>query len=343
MSIIQNLSRREILKGAGATTAVVLGAHVVGGSLIGPAKAAATSVQPNLFVSIDGEGIVTITCSRVEMGQGVRTGIPMILADELEADWNRVKIWQAPGDETKYDPAGKDGQNTDGSRSTRHHLDVMRELGASARDVLEQAAAKKWGVDRSEVYAKDHRLYHTGTGNSFDFGEVVDVAAGITPSTDKPKLKDKSQWKYIGKDLPGIDNYDNPRPGSVQLEPHPGEGRDEADGREVKGPFRQQDAGEEQHVGHGGDRDHEPYDAEGQQPRRVGLGRQSPSSPKSERQHKCGENEERAQTARTGPAEIQRNDCRRIVGTQVEWESEEPKVVWPCGRHRPYPRDPFLQ
>ena len=211
MAMIENLSRRNVLKGAGATTALVLGAKMAPSSLIGSALAA-TSVQPNLFVRIDASGVVTLTCSRSEMGQGVRTGIPMILADELEADWNRVKIWQAPGDAEKYDPAGKDGQNTDGSRSTRHHFDVMREIGAAGRYVLEQAAAKKWGVDPSEVYAKDHRLYHTGTGNSFDFGEVVDVAAEINvPSGEaapKPRLKDKSQWKYIGKDLPMIDNYD---------------------------------------------------------------------------------------------------------------------------------------
>jgi isoquinoline 1-oxidoreductase beta subunit len=212
MSIIQNLSRRAVLKGAGASTALVLGAHVAPFSLVPPAKAAATSVQPNLFVRIDNEGTVTLTCSRSEMGQGVRTGIPMILADELEADWRRVKIWQAPGDETKYDPAGKDGQNTDGSRSTRHHFEVMRELGASGRYLLEQAAARKWSVDPSEVYAKDHRLYHSRTGRSFDFGEVVDVAAEIDlPSGEaaaRPKLKHKSEWRYIGKDMPVVDNYD---------------------------------------------------------------------------------------------------------------------------------------
>ncbi len=212
MSTIQNISRRDVLKGASATGAVVLGAYLAPHSLISSAKAAASSVQPNLFVSIDADGSVTLTCSRSEMGQGVRTGMPMILADELEADWNRVKIWQAPGDADRYDPPGKDGQNTDGSRSTRHGFDVMRELGASARYVLEQAAARKWGVDASEVYAKDHRIYHTGSGKSFDFGEVVDVAAEIKlPSGDgapKPRLKHKSEWKYIGKDMPVVDNYD---------------------------------------------------------------------------------------------------------------------------------------
>ena len=212
MSGIQNLSRRDFLKNTGITGAMVLGAQVVPHPLLSAARAQSTgaSVQPNLFVSIADDGMVTITCSRSEMGQGVRTGIPMILADELEADWQRVTIWQAPGDAEKYDPAGKDGQNTDGSRSTRHHLDVMRELGAAARYVLEQAAAAKWGVDAAQVYARDHRIHHTGTGQSFDFGEVVDAAADIAVPTGAgaPKLKDPSQWKYIGRDMPVVDNYD---------------------------------------------------------------------------------------------------------------------------------------
>jgi isoquinoline 1-oxidoreductase beta subunit len=123
---VQNISRREFLKSTGATTALMLGANFVPHSLIASAQAAAGSAQPNFFVRIDPDGTVTLTCSRSEMGQGVRTGIPMILADELEADWTRIKIWQAPGDETKYDPAGKDAQNTDGSRSTRHNSEHRR-------------------------------------------------------------------------------------------------------------------------------------------------------------------------------------------------------------------------
>jgi isoquinoline 1-oxidoreductase beta subunit len=212
MSVIQNLSRRDLLKAGGATAGgLVIGLHFAPDGLLRGANAA-MMVQPNNFCRIDSDGTVTITCSRSEMGQGVRTGIPMMLADELEADWRRVKIWQAPGDAEKYDPAGQDGQNTDGSRSTRHHFDVMRELGAAARYVLVQAAARKWGVDPSEVYARDHRLYHTGTGQSFDFGEVVDVAAEINipagEAAPEPKLKDKSEWRYIGKDMPVVDNYD---------------------------------------------------------------------------------------------------------------------------------------
>ena len=213
MALITQVSRRQFLKSTGVSAALVLGAQIKPNSILSIGHAqTATSVQPNLFVSIDMDGTVTITCSRSEMGQGVRTGIPMILADELEADWSRVSIWQAPGDETRYDPAGKDGQNTDGSRSTRHHFDIMRELGASARNLLEQAAAQEWGVDVEEVYAEHHRIYHTGTGNSFDYGELVEAAANISvpqgDATGTLRLKDPSEWKYIGRDLPVVDNFD---------------------------------------------------------------------------------------------------------------------------------------
>ena len=212
MTTILNLSRRDFLKTGGAATALVLGAHWMPGGLVNEAHAQASEVAPNLFVKIASDGQVTITCSRVEMGQGVRTGIPMILADELEADWNRVSIWQAPGDETKYDPAGKDGQNTDGSRSTRHHLDIMRKLGAQARFMLEMAGASKWNVDKADVYAKGHRVYNSKSGESLDYGELVETASKMNmpggEAAPEAPLKDPSEWIYIGRDMPMVDNYD---------------------------------------------------------------------------------------------------------------------------------------
>ena len=98
--------------------------------------------NPLAFVSIAPDGTVTIVCHRSEMGQGVRTGMPLIVADELEADWAKVKIAQATGDEVRYG-----NQDTDGSRSTRHFIVPMRQVGAAARMMLEEAAAKRWGVD----------------------------------------------------------------------------------------------------------------------------------------------------------------------------------------------------
>ena len=209
MAEVHNVSRRGFVQGSGA---LVLGAHMAPTSLISSAFAAVDKAEPNIFISIDKSGTVTLTSIRVEMGQGVRTGVPMMLADELEADWDRVKLWQAPGDPDLYDPAGQDKMNTDGSRSTRHHFDIMREIGAVGRSVLEQAAAQKWGTDVSDVYARHHRVHRTSTGESFDYGELVEEAAAIEVPTGegapKPKLKDPSDWKYIGKDLAQFDNYD---------------------------------------------------------------------------------------------------------------------------------------
>jgi isoquinoline 1-oxidoreductase beta subunit len=209
MANISRINRREFLQATGLSATFILGTHIAPAPLLAAIKGAGAA-QPNLFVAIAADGTVTLTFSRSEMGQGVRTGMPMILADELEADWGRCKIWQAPGDETKYDPPGKDAQNTDGSRSTRHGLQPMRELGAAAREVLERAAAQKWGVDPSEVYAKNHRLHHRGSNRSLDFGEVVDIAADIGTPADAPppKLKDPSQWRYIGKDMPNNNNFE---------------------------------------------------------------------------------------------------------------------------------------
>ena len=97
--------------------------------------------NPLVFVAIGEDGIVSIVCHRSEMGQGVRTGMPMIVADELEADWTRVRVVQAPGDEARYG-----NQDTDGSRSTRHFFMPMRRCGAAARQMLEAAAAARWKV-----------------------------------------------------------------------------------------------------------------------------------------------------------------------------------------------------
>ena len=112
--------------------------------------------SPLVFVAIGEDGIVSIVCHRSEMGQGVRTGMPMIVADELEADWSRVRVVQATGDEARYG-----NQDTDGSRSTRHFFMPMRRCGAAARQMLETAAAARWKVPVSEVQAKNGEVIHT--------------------------------------------------------------------------------------------------------------------------------------------------------------------------------------
>lgn len=152
--------------------------------------------DPLVFVSIAPDGTVSVVCHRSEMGQGVRTSFPMVVAEELEADLSRVKVVQAPGDQTKYG-----NQNTDGSRSLRHSLEPLRRVGCSARMMLEAAAATRWNVPVSEVTAKNHELLHAKSGRKMGFGAVAVAAAALpVPSHDQIKLKAPGDFRYIGKD-----------------------------------------------------------------------------------------------------------------------------------------------
>ena len=151
--------------------------------------------SPLVFVSIAPDGLVRIVCHRAEMGQGVRTSLPRIVADELEADWKRVRVVQAVGDEAKYG-----NQDTDGSRSTRHWFEPMRRCGAAARQMLQQAAAERWKVPVSQVEAKNHEVIHKPTGRKLGYGALALAAAKLdVPPAATLKLKDPSQFRYIGK------------------------------------------------------------------------------------------------------------------------------------------------
>src|SRR3954466_10404408 len=135
-----------------------------------------------------------------EMGAGVRTSLPLIVAEEMEADWSRVRVQQAHGDEVKFG-----NQDTDGSRSTRHYLMPMRQIGASARTMLEQAAAKRWGVPATEVKAVNHEVVHSATSRKLGFGELAaDAAKESVPSIEGLKLKDAKDFRYLGKGQIGI-------------------------------------------------------------------------------------------------------------------------------------------
>jgi isoquinoline 1-oxidoreductase beta subunit len=200
---ITNVSRRNLLKGVVATGGLVLAAQLTGvrGALAGyPTGASAMPngvvSDPKIFVSIGNDGLVSIVAARAEMGTGAaRTALPMMVADEMGADWARVRVVQSPGDEKTYG-----NQDTDGSRSVRHFIQPMRQCGAAARQMLEAAAAKKWGVDVSEVETQVHEVVHKPSGRKLGFGELAaDAAAQPVPADDKIKLKDASAFRYIGK------------------------------------------------------------------------------------------------------------------------------------------------
>jgi isoquinoline 1-oxidoreductase subunit beta len=208
---IENVTRRGFLRGVLATGGFVVAAQFL------PARAAfayATGAEkmpggvvsdPHVFVAIDPSGIVTIIAHRAEMGTGTRTSLPMVVADELDADWARVRVKQSPGDEKKYG-----NQNTDGSRSMRNFIQPMRQCGAAMRRMLELAAAQHWAVDPSEVEARFHEVVHKPSGRKLGYGELAAAASALpTPSAGEIKLKDQTQFRYLGKgNVPIVDLFD---------------------------------------------------------------------------------------------------------------------------------------
>ncbi|MGH6701941.1 MAG: molybdopterin cofactor-binding domain-containing protein, partial [Bradyrhizobium sp.] len=198
---VQKVSRRSVLKSLGIAGGFVLAAPMMSRQAFAAYQTGAdkmphgTVVDPRVFVAIASDGTVTIVAHRSEMGTGVRTSLPLIVAEEMEADWSRVKVQQAHGDEVKYG-----NQDTDGSRSTRHYLMPMREIGASARVMLEGAAAKRWNVPVSEVKAVNHEVVHAASGRRLGFGDLAaDAATQSVPNVEGLKLKDPKDFRYLGK------------------------------------------------------------------------------------------------------------------------------------------------
>ncbi len=198
---IDNISRRGLL-GAGGVFVLAMGLpRAVLAQATEPPKYGADAQSggwrddPALFVAIGEDGTVTITCNRAEMGQGIRSSFAMVIADELEADWARVRIEQAVGDEARYG-----NQNTDGSRSMRHLFLPLRRCGAAARTMLEQAAAKRWGVNVSEVAARLHEVVHRPSGRTLGYGALAKDAAALAVPDHRAAvtLKAPAAFRYIG-------------------------------------------------------------------------------------------------------------------------------------------------
>lgn len=207
-----SLTRRTLLKGAGALAGLALYLRMspsLGAEEVrkygADAMPGGTVDNPLVFVNIDPAGLVTITIHRPEMGQGIRTSLAMVIADELGAKWEHVRVTQAPGDEARYG-----NQNTDGSRSMRHFFAPMRRVGAAARMMLEAAAAAHWGVPVAEVAAGEHEVVHSNTGRRLSYGELATAAMKQpVPERARLRLKDPSEFRYIGKsNVPLIDGPD---------------------------------------------------------------------------------------------------------------------------------------
>lgn len=200
MNNIEHLSRREFLQRTGKVGGgLVLALTITSACQPGADKIDnATSVAANVYVNIRNDSIVEIYCHRSEMGQGIRTCLPQIIADEMEADWQQIKVIQAIGDEKYGD------QNTDGSTSIRRHFDLLRTAGATARTMMIAAAASTWDVPAAECTARNHAVRHAASGRSAGFGELVSTAAGMAVPLDV-SFKSPDEYRYIGKSMDIID------------------------------------------------------------------------------------------------------------------------------------------
>ncbi len=201
MNDITSPQRRTFLKQTASASGFALGLTLL--PSISPLAAEATQTEtlaPNVFVEFDANGQLFVTCHRSEMGQQIRTSLAQIIADELDADWERVTVVQATG-HPKYGD-----QNTDGSRSVRRNLERLRIAGATAATMLREAAARVWNVSPDDCINRDHGVVHTPSGNRVDYKSLIDVAATLpVPEPDSVSLKPRSRWKYIGKVMTSVD------------------------------------------------------------------------------------------------------------------------------------------
>jgi isoquinoline 1-oxidoreductase beta subunit len=199
------ISRRALLKGG-----LVVGAGLVIGfrsPLTAPSVADAQGsgvFAPNQWLRIDRDGVVTIVNSVPEMGQGAMTTMPMIVADELDADLDAVRIEQAPANPGLYGNPVTGAQSYGGSRGVRDHLEMLRKAGAAGRQMLREAAAREWGVPVDEVETEPGVVIHRPTGRRLLYGQLVDKAQAL-PVPQNPRLKSKAEFRYIGKERHRVD------------------------------------------------------------------------------------------------------------------------------------------
>jgi len=195
-----NTSRRNFLK----TSALAGGGLMIGFMIPGASRFAQAAVdfKPNAFLRITADNQVTVICGLSEMGQGVHTAIPMLVAEELEADWSKIKVEQAPADPAFANPF-LGFQATGGSSSVRTHWEPMRKAGAAAREMLIAAAAQTWSADKADCRAEKGMVVHK-SGKKLSYGQLAATAA-TQPLPANIKLKEPKNFKIVGKGAKRLD------------------------------------------------------------------------------------------------------------------------------------------
>ena len=203
------VSRRDfVVVVAAAGGGLLLGCRVDAPARAASAKAAAAAgppaFAPNAFVRVGTDNVVTVIMPQAEMGQGISTALPMMVAEELEVGLDQVRVEPAPGDDRVYANPGLGFQVTGGSTSVRAFYEPMRQAGAAARSMLVAAAAGSWGVDPASCRGENGTVIHSGTGRKVTYGEVAERAAKL-PVPDKMALKNPKDFSLIGTPAKRVD------------------------------------------------------------------------------------------------------------------------------------------
>src|SRR6185295_10819252 len=203
--------RRDFLKtSAGLALGVVLApealAQAAGPGRAGGEVVALAALEPNAFVRVGTDNTVTVVVKHVEMGQGTFTGLPTLVAEEIDADWSQIRVEGAPADASRYNnlfwgPA----QGTGGSTAIANSFDQLRKAGAAARAMLVSAAAQRWGVPAESITVSKGVVWHKASGRKATFGELAEAASKL-PVPEAPKLKEAKDYVYVGKRVPRTDS-----------------------------------------------------------------------------------------------------------------------------------------
>lgn len=205
MQSVEQTSRRNFLKIAAATGGgLFLGFNWANAaalpSVVNPESLAEGAVNFNSFLTIGTDNMITIFSPNPEIGQGIKTAFPMIVAEELDADWTLVKTVQAHLDTNKYER-----QVTGGSGAVPHSWERLRKAGATARYLLVEAASKRWNVPALEITTEKGKVFHKTSGKSLTYGELAEEAAKISVPKEI-KLKDEKSFTLIGQSVRNVDN-----------------------------------------------------------------------------------------------------------------------------------------
>ncbi len=196
----RTVTRRDfLLTGAKGGAALIIAVHLPSRDLFAR-EARGEGFHPAAWIRIDTDGIVEVVVDEAELGQGPMTSLPMIVAEELGADWSKVRPLKPPTDPSSWVRT----ISTGGSTSTRMAWVPLRTAGAAAREMLKEAAAREWGVAPAEVRVEEGQVVHDGTGRRLPFGGLVEAASAL-PVPDDPPLKDPSEYTLIGRPKPRVD------------------------------------------------------------------------------------------------------------------------------------------